>query len=207
MVKRTGKRGRPKKAPGDGKTVTFAMRATPADLLRIDQEAVAAGKSRSRYILDTLSSKMSAAEDRRPDIREVMNLCEKVLRYAERFAGIDWYENIFMPAIIGAALQRVLAQYGNREPMTVPAKIAELALDGQEPPSTPAEVARIIWMAVVADLELSETRGDPENPAMLSRVVLRNERRPEEDRVVIPAQWAKDAQTLHVLRSLKSKED
>jgi hypothetical protein len=213
MAKKTGKRGRPKKERGEGRTASFALRVKPEDLVRIDQEAARTGKSRSKYILEMWSSKISATEDRRPDIREVMRLCEKVVKYAEKFAGIEWHENSFMPAVIGAALQGVLVHYGRKALMAVPEKIKNLqehgglAVEGQEPPSTPAEVARIIQMLIIADLEISDLRNDPESPTMFSSLVLRNEKLKEEDKAVIPPEWPKDAQTLQVLRSIKPKED
>jgi hypothetical protein len=90
--------------------------------------------------------------------------------------------------------------------MKIPEKIKELAVEGFPPPTTPAEVGRIIKMMIVAELEISALREDRDNPGALNpgdlrRLAIRGPtlNPPSE----VPTQWAKDAQMLRGLR-LKS---
>lgn len=210
MAKETGKRGRPAKEPDDGGLVPVMMRMDPTLLIRVDEAAARAretsGKymSRTAYVQNVLRKKLSDEEEVRPDIRDVLSMCTKVIERAENFAGHEWHENSFVPATIGPAIQGVLAYYSDKRPVKAPVKIKKLALDGQAPPSTAEEVARIIQFYVIAEFETR--REDPDDPGMFIRLAQRNRRRAPKDQMVIPAQWAKDAQTGRGLRSAKARK-
>ena len=211
MAKKSG-RGRPPKEPVDGSLIPISMRMDPDVVRQLDEAAARATKAKGRYISRTayvqnvLKKKLSDEEEIRSDIRDIMALCAKVVTRAEDFAGHEWHENSFVPATIGPAIQGVLAYYGDKGAVEAPEKIKELALEGQAPPSTAEEVARIIQFMVIAEFEIGANRDDPNDPGMFVRLANQNRRRAPKDQMVIPSQWAKDAQIRRGLRSAKVKK-
>jgi hypothetical protein len=54
---------------------------------------------------------------------------------------MEWRENSFRTGVIEPAIQGVLAHYASKAAMIMPGKIKKPALEVQEQPSVPAEVA------------------------------------------------------------------
>jgi hypothetical protein len=210
---RKGIGGRPRKAADEGQLVPVMMRVPPELLEQVDAAAARLGDetgryvSRTAYVLQVLKKKLSAEEDIRSDIRDVLGICEKVITRAESFAGHEWHADSFVPATIGPAIQGVLAYYGAPGPVTPPEKIKELALEGEAPPSSAVEVARIIQYMVIAELEIAAHREAIAEPRMFLKLRGRNRQRAPEDQAVIPPQWAKDTEVVRSLRSVRAKKD
>jgi hypothetical protein len=78
----------------------------------------------------------------RPPVRAAPSpIRRKVAKWAEQFSDIEWRENSFRTAVIEPAIQGVLAHYASEAAMIMPEKIKKPALEVQEQPSIPAEVA------------------------------------------------------------------
>jgi len=195
MTKKIRTAGRPPKGPHKGNQAAFSIRARPELLLKLDQEAHAAGKSRSQHIQNLLFS--TSEPDRRPDIPAIVEAFAMIIENVERATGLEWHKNAFTSAAIARGVQGLLSYFSGKGELTVPAKLEkDAAALEQKPPTTPDEVGADAWMLVVYDVEVAALRDWEAIGKMFVR----------KGQETVPTVWFKHAQLLRDLGSRRQPQ-